>query len=278
MLTNYVGELLQHDTSHHLWSPFAENKWYLITTIDDHSRRLLYGDFWEKESSWSHIAALQYVAIRFGLALKYYVDNHSIFRFLERRDSLRRREVKTEEEAIVQWKEVLQDLGIGVTYALSPAAKGKIERPYQWLQDHIVRTCTHEKITRIQDAREILYEEIHRYNYKRVHSTTKEIPAVRYEKALGEKRSLFRAFELKKPYEKLEDIFCYRTKRTVNAYRRISLNKLQLAVSGVPIREEVELRLNFDLKTRLATIRFWYKNTLVGQQQVKIDDLKGMEF
>ena len=28
---------------------------------------------------------------------------------------------------------VLSDLNVDVTYALSPQAKGKIERPYQWM-------------------------------------------------------------------------------------------------------------------------------------------------
>ncbi|MDZ7837655.1 MAG: hypothetical protein U5N58_06705 [Actinomycetota bacterium] len=31
VLTNYVGELIQHDSSHHKFSPYAESKWYLIT-------------------------------------------------------------------------------------------------------------------------------------------------------------------------------------------------------------------------------------------------------
>jgi hypothetical protein len=38
-------------------------------------------------------------------------------------------------------------LGVDVAYALSPAAKGKVERPYRWLQDRIVRTCAIEKLT-----------------------------------------------------------------------------------------------------------------------------------
>ena len=38
VLTNYVGELIQHDSSHHKWSPYADRKWYLITSIDDCSR------------------------------------------------------------------------------------------------------------------------------------------------------------------------------------------------------------------------------------------------
>jgi hypothetical protein len=48
----------------------------------------------------------------------------------------------------------------------------------------------------------------------------------------------------------------------------------KFSVSGVPIREEVELRISFNLKTRLALIRFWYQDKLVGQQQVKAEDLK----
>ena len=35
----------------------------------------------------------------------------------------------TEEQALVQWKEVLKDLSIKVVYALSPAAKGKWRGP-----------------------------------------------------------------------------------------------------------------------------------------------------
>ena len=273
-----MGELLQHDTSYHLWSPLAQTKWYLITTIDDHSRRILHGELWDKETSWTHIVAQKAVLTLFGCPLKYYVDNHSIFRYVEKRDSVWRKFETTEEQALVQWKEVLKDLSIEVVYALSPAAKGKVERPYQWLQDHLVRTCVREGITSIDQARQVLYEELHQYNYKRVHSTTREIPVLRYEKALEENRGLFRRFEIPRPYQTLDDIFCYRFKRTVDPYRKVSWNTLQFSVSGVPIREEVELRISFNLKTRLALIRFWYQDKLVGQQQVKAEGLKKVHF
>jgi hypothetical protein len=42
VLTHYVGELIQHDASYHLWAPAAQEKWYLITSLDDYSRLLLY--------------------------------------------------------------------------------------------------------------------------------------------------------------------------------------------------------------------------------------------
>jgi hypothetical protein len=79
VITRYIGELIQHDTSHHLWSPPAGEKWYLITSIDDHSRFLLYAALLKQETSWAHIDALQTVFLRYGLPYSYYVDSHRIF-------------------------------------------------------------------------------------------------------------------------------------------------------------------------------------------------------
>jgi len=71
-------------------------------------------------------------------------------------------------------------------YALSPQAKGKIERPYRWLQDRIVRTCARENIRKIEETREVLAYEVKRYNEQQVHSTTGEIPIIRFERARKE--------------------------------------------------------------------------------------------
>jgi len=46
--------------------------------------------------------------------------------------------------------------------ALSPQAKGKVERPYRWLQDRIVRTCAIEKLITIDEVRAVLKEEVNR--------------------------------------------------------------------------------------------------------------------
>ena len=41
VLTHYIGELIQHDSSYHLWAPGAKEKWWMNTSLDDHSRFLL---------------------------------------------------------------------------------------------------------------------------------------------------------------------------------------------------------------------------------------------
>jgi hypothetical protein len=44
VITTAIGALIQHDGSHHRWSPYARDKWVLITSLDDFSRKLLYAD------------------------------------------------------------------------------------------------------------------------------------------------------------------------------------------------------------------------------------------
>jgi len=94
VLTNYIGELLQHDSSHHKWSPYAEDKWYLITTLDDFSRKILYADFLESETSWAHIQSVEQTTLKYGIAYSWYVDSHSIFRFVQGRDSFLKKSYK----------------------------------------------------------------------------------------------------------------------------------------------------------------------------------------
>lgn len=141
--------------------------------------------------------------------------------------------------------------------------KGKVERPYSWLQDRLVRTCAREGIKNITDARKVLAHELSRYNSYQVHSVTGEIPDVRFFRAFYSKRSLFREFVLPKPFISKKDIFALRDERTVNAYRKISINNLELNVSGVPIRERVSLRIVPEKNSGLAEIRFWYKDKMV---------------
>jgi len=276
VLTRYVGELIQHDSSYHLWAPAAQEKWYLITSLDDYSRLILYAALVKKETTWAHILALQTVMLRYGFPYSYYVDCHSIFRFVQGRDSLWRKHHLLTDEATPQWKQVLDDCNVKVTYALSPQAKGKMERPYGWLQDRLVRICVREDISDIKPAQQVLRQEIHRYNYRQVHSTTQEIPYFRFQRALKEKQSLFREFKISPPYQSAKDIFCLRMDRIVDPYRRISINPLQFKVHADP-HKQVSLRI-YPLNDEISEIRFWCEGKLINTQKVKNSELKGVHF
>ncbi len=138
------------------------------------------------------------------------------------------------DEADPQWKQVLDELGVDIIYALSPQAKGKIERPYEWITDRLVRTCAREGISKISDAQKVLAREINTYNYKRVHSTTGEVLYYRFQRAIRQNVSLFRQFSLIPPYKSTKDIFALRLKRIIDAYRKISISNLEIKLNSKP--------------------------------------------
>ena len=98
VITNYPGELIQHDSSHHQFSIYADSKWYLITSLDDYSRLILYACLVERETTWTNIIALKVVILRYGIPYAYHVDSYSVYRFVQGRDSNWRNHYKLTDE------------------------------------------------------------------------------------------------------------------------------------------------------------------------------------
>lgn len=280
VITHCAGELIQHDSSIHQWSPFMEEKLYLITSLDDYSRMILFADFFLKETAYHHIMALESVFLRYGFPLKYYPDQHSIFRFVHDRDKHNPWNTYTKftDDVVTQWNSVLKECNVDVTFALSPQAKGKIERPYRWLQDRIVRIAAKEQITTIERMREVLRNLVETYNTRWVHSTTGEIPLIRFEKAINEGQGLFRKFALPLPYRDVKDVFCLKDRRVVDAYRNISWEGIELRVpNGIP-KETVELKIIPDNEKQLVEVRFWQRNRFLGNLTIPLKQMKKVYF
>lgn len=277
VLTNNVGELIQHDASYHLWAPDAKVKWTLITSLDDHSRFMLYAKLVEKETSWSHIEALESVVIKYGAPLAYYTDCHSIFRYVKGRDQWHMSFEKFTDDVDPQWKKVIKDCNIKPIYALSPQAKGKIERPYGWLQDHLIRTCIRENVKDIKHAQRILNYERERYNYKQIHSTTHEIPNRRFNSAKEAKKSLFRSWAIPKPFLSLKDIFALRAERFVDNYHSVTIKNITVKLSDVEPRQPVDIRI-YILAPDFYELRFWYQGKLNKVERMKIKDFLPVHF
>ena len=274
VLTASIGALVQHDASLHLWAPEAKEKWTLITSIDDYSRKILFADFFPAETTWTHIQATQALIKTYGLPLRYYVDSLRVFRFVQGRDSIWRKHVLETDDIDTQWRKMMRLLNVDVSYALSPQAKGKVERPYRWLQDRMVRTCIYEKISEFEDCRSVLRDEIDRYNNHQVHSTTREIPNIRFERALEDGNSLFRKFSLPKPYTSPLDVFCLRTQRMVNGYRRISLFKNEIEVPKVPLRVYVDVHMVPDTAKGVMHIRIWWNKKMVHSLSLPLEGFR----
>jgi hypothetical protein len=279
VLTNFVGELIQHDSSHHLFAPDALKKWYLITSLDDYSRKLLHARLVLVETTWIHIQAVEDVCLRIGVPFSYYVDQHSIFRYVKDRDkfSIYTTYTKFTGDVDTQWNTLLKDISTKPIFALSPEAKGKIERPYQWLQDHLVRTCVRYGITDIAKGQYILDAEVTRYNSRQVHSVTGEIPDIRFNKAIKEGKTLFRPFTPQAPFT-TKDIFSLRETRTTDGYRSISLFGTKLRVPHVDPYRPIDIRMFPDIKTRTVEVRLWHEKKFLGSQTLPAKNLPGVHF
>lgn len=118
-----IGVLFQHDSSHHVWLPCTREEQALVLTQDDHSRRVVGGLLVASESAWAHLCVARQTLESFGLPLAYYVDQHSIFRFVVHGSRHKTYHLR-EDEGQVQFRRALQALGVGIIYANSPPLAG----------------------------------------------------------------------------------------------------------------------------------------------------------
>lgn len=277
VLTSHAGELIQHDASYHMWAPDSGVKWCLITSLDDYSRFMLYAKLIERESTIAHIQALQSVVTKYGPPLAYYTDCHSIFRYIKGRDQRHKIYEKFTNDVDPQWRQVVKECGIKPIPALSPQAKGKIERPYGWLQDHLVRTCIRENVKDIAHANRILNWERDRYNYKQIHTTTKEIPNRRFNSALEAKKSLFRTWAIPRPFLSFKDIFALRIEKSIDNYHCVNFCNLRIRLPEVESRRSVEIRV-YVLDEDFYELRFWYNAKLIKVERLKLKGFLPVHF
>jgi transposase InsO family protein len=209
--TSALGALFQHDSSHHLWLPTSRRKHCLVATKDDHSRMIVGARIVTAESSFEHLQTVRKTVSHYGLPQAYYVDNHSIFRFIFHRGVHVRYRCK-QDEGEVQFRRALGSLGIGIIYTgkRQAQAKGKIEKSFDYLQRRLPFLCEKHKVTSPKDAQPLLDEIVYFYNHQRVHEETKEIPAKRWQRALAEGRSQLRPID---PSADLDSIFSIHLKK-----------------------------------------------------------------
>ena len=115
----------------------------------------------------------------------------------------------------------------------------------------------------IDDGRAVLRDEVERYNHHQVHSTTGEIPSLRFTHAQAAGNTLFRPFALPQPYTSPKDVFCLRETRIVDGYQRIALFKQEIRVPNVPLREEVEVHLSPNVAKQVMDVRIWWSRKMV---------------
>lgn len=113
------GELVQIDGSEHAWLEERGPKATLLVFVDDATSEILAAEFAPEESFFSYGNLCKSYFRKWGLPVGFYCDRFSVFRSPKQKN--------TGEETVTQFQRALSVLGIDLTYAYSPEAKGRVE-------------------------------------------------------------------------------------------------------------------------------------------------------
>ena len=80
------------------------------------------------------------------------------------------------------------------------------------------------------------------------------------------------------PFKSTKDIFCLLAERVVNPYRKISFNSLEFKLSGVSVRDTIQLRIVPHPDKGIAEIRFWRESDFLGVQKIRLEDIDLVHF
>jgi transposase len=138
------GELIQIDGSPHDWFEGRGPRCTLIVFIDDATGCLTALQFAPTETTRAYLLALRAHVLAHGTPLAFYSDRHGIFR-VNAKDA-QSGDGKTE------FGRVATRLDIEAIHALTPQAKGRVERANQTLQDRLIKEMRLEGISDIEAA------------------------------------------------------------------------------------------------------------------------------
>jgi hypothetical protein len=149
------GELVQWDTSDHDWLEGRGERLYLIGMIDDATSRAL-ARFARQDSTAENMRLLWSWLEKHGRFIDGYTDRAGLFETNRPHQRDEERDGKLPETQIGR---ALRELGIGWIAALSPQAKGRIERFFQTAQDRLVKGMRRQKVCALETANAYLEKE-----------------------------------------------------------------------------------------------------------------------
>jgi hypothetical protein len=167
----------------------------------------------ERETTFEHLATVRETVTTYGIPLAYYLDNHSIFRFVLHRGVHVRYKLR-EDEGEIQFRRALSSLGVGMIYTGKRQAqtKGKVEKIFDYFQRRLPYLCEKHKVKEGSEAQKILQDLVSYYNDQRIHEETREIPTKRWQQAIDQGKAKVRPLE---PSVDLDKLFSIHLKRVV---------------------------------------------------------------
>jgi transposase len=242
------GMMVLWDGSPHRWFGKDTPPCCLMAAIDDATGKLCEAFFIPAECSFGYLKLLQSIVNTYGIPASIYQDRHGTLRRND--DNWTLEEQLAGEQEPTQVGGALKSLGITPIFALTPQAKGRVERLFGVLQDRLIAEMGLEKITEMERANRFLKERFIDEHNRRF--------AIKPEEAQRAWRKIPRDVDIK---------------RTISfRYHAVVGNDNTVRVGGIVIdipegprqrgyaKAKVEVRQLLD-----GSWRVYYKDTLIAQ-------------
>jgi len=157
---HYFGEMLQGDGSHHKWFEGRGPECVLMGFIDDATGEV-FARFYEYEGTIPVMDLMKKYIHKYGIPASIYMDNHSTYKAQAKptiEDELAGR------KPLSQFERGVKELGIKFIHAMSPQAKGRIERLFKTFQDRVIKEMRLAGVNSIKNGNTFLRAYLPKYN------------------------------------------------------------------------------------------------------------------
>lgn len=151
-----AGELIQIDGCDHHWFENRGPKCTVLVYVDDATSRLMQLRFVKSESTFTYFEATRGYIEKHGKPLALYSDKASVFRINNKN--------ATGGDGDTQFGRAMHELNIQTICAETSAAKGRVERAHQTLQDRLVKELRLQGISTMEAANAFAEEFMNDYN------------------------------------------------------------------------------------------------------------------
>lgn len=145
------GSLIQYDGSYHPWledrwtDPAGSHELCLLLAVDDATGRLMDMIFAPHEGVLPTLGFWREYALSHGLPGSIYIDRFSTYK-------MHMKLAAENPDTETQFQRVMRSLGVILIFALSPQAKGRVERMFETLQDRLVKELRLQGISTPEEA------------------------------------------------------------------------------------------------------------------------------
>ncbi len=154
------GEMVQMDGSHHDWFERRGPECVLMSYIDDATGKV-FARFYDYEGTIPAMDSFKRYIQKHGLPVSVYLDRHTTYKSPAKASV---EDILNEEVPLSEFERALNELEVQVIHALSPQAKGRIERLFRTLQDRLVKEMRLRGIRTIEEANDFLKQYLTIYN------------------------------------------------------------------------------------------------------------------